>query len=93
MLNVDIPFSLGFAKPSEFQNFGINYRSYGSFGAGGSGGFADPEKEVAFGYVMNKMGTHIANDPRELALRNATYDCILQLEMKQQSKKEEIAAV
>lgn len=93
VLNVDIPFSLGFAKPSEFQNFGINYRSYGSFGAGGSGGFADPEKEVAFGYVMNKMGTHIANDPRELALRNATYDCILQLEMKQQIKKEEIAAV
>lgn len=80
VLNVDIPFSLGFAKPSEFQNFGINYRSYGSFGAGGSAGFADPEKQVAFGYVMNKMGTHIANDPRELALRTATYDCILKLE-------------
>lgn len=89
VLNVDIPFLLGFAKPSEYQNFGINYRSYGSFGAGGSGGFADPEKQVAFGYVMNKMGTYIANDPRELALRNATYDCILDIELKQQYKKEE----
>jgi CubicO group peptidase (beta-lactamase class C family) len=93
VLNVDIPFSLGFAKPSEFQNFGVNYRSYGSFGAGGSGGFADPEKQVAFGYVMNKMGTHIANDPREFALRTTTYECILHLEMNQKIKKEEISAV
>ena len=34
---------------------------------------------------MNKMGTHIANDPRELALRNATYDCIIALENKEQN--------
>lgn len=83
VLHVDIPFSLGFAKPSSFQNFGVNYRSYGTFGAGGSGGFADPEKKVAFSYVMNKMGTYIANDPRELALRNAVYDCIYKLEQKE----------
>ena len=88
VLNVDIPFSLGFAKPSEFQNFGVNYRSYGSFGAGGSGGFADPEKQVAFGYVMNKMGTHIANDPREFALRNAVYECIFNIEQQQNISKE-----
>lgn len=90
VLNVDIPFSLGFAKPSEFQNFGVNYRSYGSFGAGGSGGFADPEKQIAFGYVMNKMGTHIANDPREFALRNAVYDCIFNIEQKQAALKKEL---
>ena len=93
VLNVDIPFSLGFAKPSEYQNFGANYRSYGAFGAGGSGGFADPEKQVAFGYVMNKMGTHIANDPRELALRNATYECIFAIEQKQSSMKRDIEMV
>ncbi len=91
VLNVDIPFSLGFAKPSEYQNFGINYRSYGSFGAGGSGGFADPEKEVAFAYVMNKMGTHIANDPREFALRNAVYECIFNIEQKEEIKKKEMS--
>ena len=93
VLNVDIPFSLGFAKPSEFQNFGINYRSYGSFGAGGSGGFADPEKKVAFAYVMNKMGTHIANDPREFALRTATYECILQMELNQAKLKNETSSI
>jgi len=90
VLNVDIPFSLGFAKPSEYQNFGSNYRSYGSFGAGGSGGFADPEKQVAFGYVMNKMGTYIANDPRELALRNAVYECIFNIEQKQTALKKQM---
>jgi CubicO group peptidase (beta-lactamase class C family) len=82
VLHVDIPFSLGFAKPSPYQNFGCNYRSYGAFGAGGSGGFADPEKKVAFAYVMNKMGTHIANDPREVALRSAAYRCIFEIEQK-----------
>lgn len=85
VLHVDIPFSLGFAKPSFFQNFGVNYRSYGTFGAGGSGAFADPEKQIAYAYVMNKMGTHIANDPREFALREAVYECIFALE-NQQSK-------
>jgi hypothetical protein len=35
---------------------------------------------------MNKMGTHIANDPRELALRNAVYDCIFNIEQKQTLK-------
>ncbi|MDB5227138.1 MAG: hypothetical protein JWN78_1331 [Bacteroidota bacterium] len=92
VLHVDIPFSLGFAKPSEYQNFGINYRSYGTFGAGGSGGFADPEKQVAFAYVMNKMGTHIANDPRELALRMVTYECIFEIEQKEKALKKDMAA-
>jgi CubicO group peptidase (beta-lactamase class C family) len=77
---------LGFAKPSSFQDFGSNYKSYGSFGAGGSGGFADPEKQVAFAYVMNKMGTHIANDPRELALRKATYRSVFEIEQKSLTK-------
>jgi CubicO group peptidase (beta-lactamase class C family) len=82
VLNVDIPFSLGFAKPSPFQDFGVNQRAYGTFGAGGSGAFADPEKQVAYAYVMNKMGTHIANDPRELALRQMVYECVIDLERK-----------
>jgi CubicO group peptidase (beta-lactamase class C family) len=80
VLHVDIPFSLGFAKPSAYQDFGVNQRAYGCWGAGGSGAFADPEKQVSFAYVMNKMGTHIANDPRELALRKVVYECIFEIE-------------
>jgi CubicO group peptidase (beta-lactamase class C family) len=80
VLGVDIPFSLGFAKPSPYQDFGVDYKAFGTFGAGGSAAFADPSLQLSFAYVMNKMGTHIANDPRELALRQATYECVLALE-------------
>lgn len=38
--------------------------SYGHPGAGGSVGFAQPERELAFGYVMNQMAQNLANDLR-----------------------------
>ncbi|QQR98516.1 MAG: beta-lactamase family protein [Sphingobacteriales bacterium] len=87
VLGVDIPFSLGFAKPSPYQDFGVDYKAFGTFGAGGSGAFADPTLQLSFAYVMNKMGTHIANDPRELALRQATYESVLALEHKKLKEK------
>lgn len=73
---VEVPFHLGFAKPSPFLNFGVNHRAYGSFGAGGSAVYADPELKLTTAYVMNKMGTHVAGDPREFALRSSVYDCV-----------------
>ncbi len=76
ILDEEIPFHLGFAKSSSFQEFGINHRSFGSFGAGGSGAFVDPERKFSFAYVMNKMGAYLANDPRELVLRNAVIACV-----------------
>ena len=42
---------------------------------------------------MNKMGTHIANDPREFALRTATYECILQMELNQAKLKNETSSI
>jgi len=47
--------------------------AFGHYGAGGSGGFADHERGIGFGYVMNKMGFHLVSDPREVALRNALF--------------------
>lgn len=76
ILDEEIPFHLGFAKNSAFQDFGMNHRAYGSFGAGGSGAFVDPERRYSFAYVMNKMGAYLANDPRELALRKAVIACV-----------------
>lgn len=90
VLGVHIPFSLGFAKPSSYQNFGIDYKAFGTFGAGGSGAFADPSVGLSFAYVMNKMGTHIANDPREFSLRQAAYDCVLAIEHQRNLKKEKL---
>ncbi|MCP4121107.1 MAG: beta-lactamase family protein [Bacteroidetes bacterium] len=76
VLKVNLIYSLGLEKPSSFFNFGSDQRAFGHQGAGGSAGFADPAKRVGFAYVMNKMGTNIANDPREKALRDAVYDCL-----------------
>lgn len=75
-LHVRIPFSLGLAKPGDYLSFGSNHKAYGSFGAGGSAAFADPDLNLSMAYVMNRMGTKVANDPRELALRTAVFECI-----------------
>ncbi len=79
LLKVELPFSLGFIKPSNGFEFGTNERTYGGFGAGGSCGFADPEAQVGFSYVMNKMDLYIVNDPREKTLREAFYRCLKRL--------------
>jgi CubicO group peptidase (beta-lactamase class C family) len=73
-LKVDIRFSLGFAKPGPKNPFG-HPGSFGMPGAGGSFGFADPEAKIGYGYVLNRMGTHM-DDPRDLALRTAMYRSI-----------------
>ena len=47
--------------------------SFGHFGMGGSMGWADPDAELAFGYVMNKMDLGLAGDVRSSGLVNAVY--------------------
>ena len=69
-------FSLGFMKPLKNFGFASSARGFGMGGAGGSFAFADPDARLGFGYVMNQMGAYIANDPRERALRDATYYCL-----------------
>lgn len=57
-------------------SYGPNPRAVGHDGFGGSAGLADPEAGVSLGYVMNRMGPHIADDPRKMALVNAVYDAL-----------------
>lgn len=76
VLHVDTSFSLGFFKPSALSRFGSSERAFGTPGAGGSFGFADPDRGLGFGYVMNRMGFHVVDDPREKGLRDATYRCL-----------------
>lgn len=69
-LTTDISYSLGFMKPF----FGLPIGSpsaFGTPGAGGSMAFADPEIELGYGYVMNRMGSGLEPDPRDVALRAA----------------------
>ena len=45
--------------------------SFGHPGAGGSVAFAQPERELAFAYVMNQMALNLANDARSTRLVDA----------------------
>ena len=65
-------FSLGFMKPSRGFPFG-SPRAFGSPGAGGAMGLADPEAGVGYAYVTSQMGTNLSGDPRDVALRDALY--------------------
>ena len=76
MLKVPTAFSLGFARPLDPFLFGSDASAFGHPGAGGSFGFADPKRGVSFAYVMNRMGFHLSDDPREKALRDAVYACL-----------------
>jgi CubicO group peptidase (beta-lactamase class C family) len=76
VLRVDTSFSLGFLKPCPLSRFGLSETAFGTPGAGGSFGFADPDAGLGFAYVMNRMGFHLVEDPREKALREATYRCL-----------------
>jgi len=69
-LKGDVQFSLGFMKPSTTWPFG-SASSFGSPGAGGSLGFADPIAGVGYAYVTSQMGTALTGDARDVALRNA----------------------
>lgn len=70
-----IQFSLGFMKCSPTWPFG-GVRSFGSPGAGGSLGFADPDAGIGYAYVTSQMGTALTGDPRDLALRDALYSAL-----------------
>jgi CubicO group peptidase (beta-lactamase class C family) len=80
VLKVNTAFSLGFARPHGDFRFGSTQRAFGHPGAGGSFAFADPDREVSFAYVMNRMGFHLRDDPREKSLRDALYRSLGQTE-------------
>jgi CubicO group peptidase (beta-lactamase class C family) len=75
LLDMDIQFGLGFMLHSTLIEIG-GPRSFGHFGAGGSVGWADPDADLAFGYVMNRMDMGLAGDVRSLELINACYAAI-----------------
>lgn len=75
LLDLDIQFGLGFMLRSDLLPIG-GARSFGHFGAGGSVGWADPDADLAFGYVMNRMDMGLAGDQRSLRLINACYDAV-----------------
>lgn len=77
VLHVDTSFSLGYVKPFPKFRFGSTDKAFGTPGAGGSFGFADPDTGIGYAYAMNRAGFHLYDDPRELALRQVLFRDIL----------------
>lgn len=75
VLHVDTSYAHGFWRPFASFPFG-SPRSFGTPGAGGAMGFADPELALGYGFVTNRMGFYIWDDPRELAVRRALLGCL-----------------
>jgi len=75
LMDMDMQYGLGFNLPGGLLKLG-GPRSFGHYGAGGSVGFADPDAELGFGYVMNKMYLGLTGDPRTETLIDATYAAV-----------------
>ncbi|MDA0978540.1 MAG: serine hydrolase [Proteobacteria bacterium] len=66
--------SAGFILNSPDCYYGPSETAFGHSGAGGSMAFADPEKRVAFGFVMNQM--HPDGNGRTRRLIDTLYQCL-----------------
>ncbi len=76
VLHRDMAYASGFLKPFEGYRFGSSTAAFGAQGSGGSFGFADPEAQVGYAYVMNHQGVRLLDEPREKVLRDAFYRCL-----------------
>jgi len=56
--------------------FGMGEQAFGHPGAGGSVGFADPERELGFGFVTNTLGPYVLMDPRAQSLARSVAACL-----------------
>ena len=56
--------------------YGLSAKAFGHPGAGGSIGFADPQREVAFGFVTNTLGPYVLMDPRAQKLVQVLATCL-----------------
>ena len=74
-LIVPTTFGMGFMTNGVFSAF-AGPGSYGHPGAGGSVAFAQPERELAFAYVMNRSATNLAGDLRAQRLIDASASII-----------------
>jgi len=68
-------FGLGFQLSQAERPMGTSPRAFGHFGAGGSMGFADPDRGLGLGYTMNVMGPRWRN-PNNRRLIDAVYSCL-----------------
>jgi len=72
ILGDHVTFGLGFDPTTPRRPLGPNPGSFGHFGTGGALGFADPDADIGFGYVMNHVIPRWQSN-RNRALIDAVY--------------------
>lgn len=73
-LVVPTSFSMGYMAASDFTPY-AGEGSCGHPGFGGSVAFLQPQRELAFGYAMNKLAANLAGDTRAKTLMDAAARC------------------
>jgi CubicO group peptidase (beta-lactamase class C family) len=73
VLGVEARWACGFLRNVN-GIYGLNAEAFGHSGWGGAFAFADPSRRLGFAYVMNRMGTDLIDDPRNVALIEALYN-------------------
>jgi CubicO group peptidase (beta-lactamase class C family) len=76
VFGIPLEFGLGVELSGPEGHFGPNPAAFGHDGFGGSAVGCDPEAGVAFGYVMNRMSPNLIDDPRKMALLDASYESL-----------------
>jgi CubicO group peptidase (beta-lactamase class C family) len=81
ILDVDLQFGLGYMlNRGVTEAMGVGGpRAFGHFGFGGSVGWADPDSELAMGYVMNKADIGLTGDTRSYRLAKACTEALAAL--------------
>ncbi|WP_255196953.1 serine hydrolase domain-containing protein [Halorarius litoreus] len=76
VIKIETRYGMGYSKPHDNFQFGRSDRAFGTPGAGGMFAFADPDEALGFAYAPNRFGVHLKDDPREVAVRDAVYQCL-----------------
>lgn len=73
VLGVPVRWGVGFLLNTDGL-YGPETKAFGHSGWGGSFAMVDPVKRTAIAYTMNRMGTDLVGDPRDVALIAAAYE-------------------
>ena len=68
-------FGMGFQLTQPTRLIGPNPKTFGHFGYGGSIGFADPDAQIAFSYLINRPGDRWQT-PCTQAVMDAVYEAL-----------------
>ena len=75
-LGMSVGWAAGVVLNGTTTFFGPNPRVYGHSGWGGSFGCADPDAQLAIGYLCNQMGPDLVGDVRARELCATIYTCL-----------------